>query len=151
MTVNCARKFHVQSMIFGTDKEGLESMVNDGTFDCADTLFPGAVAQEVDMASKIMSHGWEVNAWMVSRPFTPTRVGADLGKTALHGDPSYDERQRCGEYGNDDPTFNNWYFGFNLHPYETIFHKANRDANPRMLEKFTEWHSRMNYSSYDRC
>jgi hypothetical protein len=66
MTVNCARRFHVQSMIFGTDKAGLESMMNDGTFDCAETLFPDAVAQEVDMASKIISHGWDVNAWMVS-------------------------------------------------------------------------------------
>lgn len=151
MTVNCARKFHVQSMIFGTDKQGLESMLNDGTFDCADTLFPGAVAQEVEMASRIMSHGWEVNAWMVSTHSVPSKIRADLDETGLHGDPSYEERQKCGEFGNDDPTFNNWYFGFNLHPYETMFVKANRDSNPLLLSKMTEWHLRMGYTSYEHC
>lgn len=64
MSVNCAHGFHIQSMIIGTDLPGLESMVADGTFDCADTL-KGAGRQEVDMARKIKSHGWEVNAWMV--------------------------------------------------------------------------------------
>lgn len=51
-----------------------------------------------------------------------------------------------------DPTFGEgWYFGFNLHPYETIFMKANRNVNPLMMAKMTEWHMRMNYSSYDYC
>lgn len=64
--MNCAVQFHVQSMIFGTDKAGLKSMYEDGSLNCATSLYPGAQMQEVQTASKIMSHGWEVNAWMVS-------------------------------------------------------------------------------------
>ena len=29
--------------------------------------------------------------------------------------------------------------------------KANRDINSNMLDKYTEWHDRMEYSSYDYC
>lgn len=50
-----------------------------------------------------------------------------------------------------DPNFNNRYFGFNMHPYETLFVKANRDVDIKMVSKLTEWHDRMKYSSYDKC
>lgn len=61
------------------------------------------------------------------------------------------DREHCADTGNADHAFEGRYFGFNLHPYETIFAKANRDLNPVMLGKLTEWHLGMNYSSYDYC
>jgi hypothetical protein len=51
----------------------------------------------------------------------------------------------------EDPHVNGRYFGFNLHPYETLFVKANRDIDPKMIEKLTQWHDNMKYSSYDVC
>lgn len=142
-------------MIIGTDKTGLGSMYEDGTFDCPDDMW-NAQGQEVQMASKIMNHGWEINAWLVSpltrRPY-PSFPASPLTQlqTALHGDPSYEDRPHCAQFGNDDHLFNGAYFGFDVHPYETIFVKANRNVNPAMLGKMTEWHGRMNYSSYDYC
>jgi hypothetical protein len=67
MTANCDRLYHVQSMIIGTDKAGLQAMYQDGTFDCPETMLL-AQAQEVHMAAKIMERGWRTNAWMASPP-----------------------------------------------------------------------------------
>lgn len=52
---------------------------------------------------------------------------------------------------NGDPLWNNKYFGFNMHPYEAMFQKANRDISPYELTKFTEWHNMMGYSSQKVC
>jgi hypothetical protein len=134
-------------MIFGTDKAGLRSMYEDGTFNCPATLHPEAVDQEVGMTKKILTHGWDVNVWEVSVQH-PQMTQSDTFKTAYHGDAAHADREQCKL---DDPNWQDHYFGFNLHPYETIFAKANRDINPILLPKLTDWHLNMNYSSYDYC
>lgn len=74
-------------------------------------------------------------------------------QTALSGDPTYtpENRSHCAELGNADHLFEQGYFGFNIHPYETMFVKANRNIDGKMINKLTEWHNRMNYSSFDYC
>ena len=42
--------------------------------------------------------------------------------------------------GAGDVLFNGQYFGGNVHPYETVFMKANRDVDPTTLNLLTEWH-----------
>jgi hypothetical protein len=64
MTANCVRGLHIQSMILGTDKDGLTAMYNDGSFGCPGAM-PDAWGQEVGLTHKLQGHGWEFNAWMV--------------------------------------------------------------------------------------
>ena len=127
-------------------------MIADGTFNCAANMVD-AIGQEVDMAAKIMNHGWDVNVWMVW-PFPHLRYHCRIlimnHQSALSGDESYakENRTSCG-WG--DHLHENAYFSFNVHPYETIFIKANRNIQPEMLQTLTKWHGHMNYSSYDYC
>ena len=67
------------------------------------------------------------------------------------GGEQYERECRGADPPSKDVNFNKGYFGFNVHPYETIFVKANRDVDPNMIEKFAEWHDNMNYSSWDVC
>jgi hypothetical protein len=70
-----------------------------------------------------------------------------------YGDPDeyYDSCEEKHLLYNDDVLKNGGYFGFNVHPYETIFIKSNRDIDPAMIHKMEEWHGKMNYSSWDAC
>lgn len=43
------------------------------------------------------------------------------------------------------------YFGYNVHPYETIFPKGNHKADKGLLDHMTEWHYNMNDTSWNRC
>ena len=47
----------------------------------------------------------------------------------------------CEKNGNpDDILYDKKYYGANIHPYETVFIKANRDIDPTLLEDMTKWH-----------
>lgn len=56
--------------------------------------------------------------------------------------------ETCSE---PDFQWNNKYYGTNIHPYESIFQKANRDIDPIQLSRLTEWHDGMEYSSQPYC
>ncbi|GAM90102.1 hypothetical protein ANO11243_081420 [Dothideomycetidae sp. 11243] len=128
--------FQMQSMAFATDPQGLSVFLEEDTFACTDD-HQEAITHEVHMAEKFWTkHGWESYGLL----------------TALHGDPSYADTHACKSTDqNEDHMFNNGYYGFNVHPFESIFTKMNRDINPEMMDKFTSWFDRMQYSSYDHC
>ena len=137
-------------MIFATDHEGVQALLDDGTLGCSKSYL-SAVDQEVNMAKKMHDlHSWESNAFMVRHHLQ--HFSLLTYKTALHGDPTYQDRHHCTHYPDGhDHLYEGQYFGFTTHPYETIFVKANRDINPTMIAKLTEWHDNMKYSSYDWC
>ncbi|KAK7754215.1 hypothetical protein SLS62_003792 [Diatrype stigma] len=89
-----------------------------------------AIGAEVGTTAMIRGAGYEVDAMMA----------------AFHkGDASHGYAAGCGvavtEGGSaGDVLFNGAYFGANVHPYETVFMKANRDIDPRTLELLTGWH-----------
>ena len=41
--------------------------------------------------------------------------------------------------------------GMNLHPYEMLFFKANRQISEKLVGKLTTWTDQSGYSSYDAC
>lgn len=43
------------------------------------------------------------------------------------------------------------YYGTNIHPFETLFHKSHRHIDDNMLQRYTEWADGAGYSSYDVC
>ncbi|KAK6360947.1 hypothetical protein TWF730_007062 [Orbilia blumenaviensis] len=128
MSFNCQPKHHIQSMIFGTDRTGLLLFLPQ-IQTCFQTL-DSAVGGETSCTSAVMDRGFNVTALM-----TAFSADKDYANTCDHGDLLYDGH----------------YYGITIHPYETMFQKANRDLAPLQLEKLTEWHSKAGYESWGVC
>ncbi|KAH9887856.1 hypothetical protein F4778DRAFT_423720 [Xylariomycetidae sp. FL2044] len=137
MTINCGPRPHVQSMIWATDAVGMElllyppasAMMDDLWGSAQDTVGYGgcykefglAIHAEIGGTSVIRGAGYQVSAMM-----------SVFNKGEQYIDQCDDHPQ--------DMLFNDHYFGTNIHPYETFFHKANRDIDPAMLDLFTNVH-----------
>ncbi|KAK6522733.1 hypothetical protein TWF281_002169 [Arthrobotrys megalospora] len=132
MTINCniARGTLkvLNSMIYATDRIGLE-LILPVISHCFKN-FTDAVQAENHAAQAILNKGYEVEALM-----TAASSHAHYARWCQHGSVLRP----------------NAYFGINLHPYETIFQKANRDITPRVLDMMTRWHDMSNYSSWQAC
>lgn len=50
-----------------------------------------------------------------------------------------------------DFLFEGGYYGFNVHPFETLFVKSHRGIDESMLDKLSGWVDLSGYSSYDVC
>ncbi|KAK6584335.1 hypothetical protein PZA11_002559 [Diplocarpon coronariae] len=92
-----------------------------------------AVAAEISSTSVILAAGYKVDAIM----------------SAYHGNQEYEAGESCDE--NRDVLFEKEYFGINVHPFETVFIKANRDVDPMVLYRHSMWVKQRGYSSYDYC
>jgi hypothetical protein len=161
MTANCWPTFHIQSMIWATDITGLEILLfpppaaaaqlsteplvlPSASFDkLIPAPFPGinscfhtwgsAVAAEVGSSALIQAAGYKLDAMM----------------TAYHGNDKYQEE--CDASKNGDVLFDKKYFGTNVHPFETVFIKTNRDIDPVGVQRLSEWTKGRKYSSYAYC
>ena len=92
-----------------------------------------AVAAEVGASSLIKAAGYEIDVLM----------------SAFHGDKEYGSQASCEQNG--DVLWNGGYWGTNVHPFETVFIKTNRDVDPVALKDHTDWVNGRGYSSYDYC
>ncbi|KAK2050798.1 hypothetical protein LZ31DRAFT_580942 [Colletotrichum somersetense] len=92
-----------------------------------------AVHAEVGATSIILKQGYKV----------------DLMMTAFHKSKNYIEE--CDTSQNGDVLRNGRYFGTNVHPYETIFIKANRDIDPTLIQHLTTWQQASSFNSYSVC
>ncbi|PVH72652.1 hypothetical protein DL98DRAFT_520383 [Cadophora sp. DSE1049] len=92
-----------------------------------------AVAAEVSSTSLILAAGYKVDAMM----------------SAYHGNAEYEEARTCEK--NRDLLWEGEYFGISVHPFETVFMKANRDVSPLVLKRYSQWVKQRGYSSYDYC
>lgn len=73
----------------------------------------------------------------------------DVMLTSVH---AYTAKEYCDKAGpQSDHLIPGNYFGSNVHPYETIFAKANRGIDDGLLNHFTSWHLAMNETSWERC
>ncbi|KAI1077088.1 hypothetical protein F5B20DRAFT_281420 [Whalleya microplaca] len=148
MTINCGPSPHVQSMIWATDSVGMELLLyppteasqedNYGTAN--DTVafggcyeeFHQAIHAEVGATRAIQNAGYEVEAMM----------------SAFQGQEYFAE---CPQHPMD-LLYEGQYFGTSIHPYETIFFKANRGIAPNTLDLLTRLHlSSHEGRSWDLC
>ena len=132
MTMNCRPDLprHVQSMILATDSVGLDTLLTpDGIDNCPQDMNQ-AVWFETRLTSLIKANGYTVSVMMA------------MGN-------SYEGW--VDVCANGDITVTGAYDGTNIHPYETMFVKTKRGADPKTLELLTKWHDGSNYSSYDYC
>lgn len=92
-----------------------------------------AVHTEIGSTRLILSQGYEVDALMTAYA-------------------SANSPQGYCEHGQfEDILYDKKYYGSNVHPYETVFIKSNRNIDPVLLDKMTEWHMSRNISSWDSC
>lgn len=139
-------------MLFATDETGMSILLdpklanslknqdawgteNDpvGLTHCFETLRK-AVHSEIGITELIKSQGYEV----------------DVLLTSFHAadDPS----TYCEENDNpNDVLFEGHYFGTSVHPYETVFLKANRGISDATMSMLTRWHLKRSASSWDFC
>lgn len=93
-----------------------------------------AIHGELGLSDLIESQGYEVDALLAAYQGHPTPANY------------------CFENGSpEDILYDNRYYGSNVHPYELVFIKANRNIDPILLEKMTMWHLNQNETSWDTC
>ncbi|KAK5655086.1 hypothetical protein OQA88_5985 [Cercophora sp. LCS_1] len=152
MTVNCQPRPHVQSMIFATDDVGMGILLDPSRATSASVdddfgthndpvglshCYAGwkeAVHAEVGTTGLITGAGFTVDAMM----------------TSLHSEDGVSEYCRLNP-SSGDLLFDKKYFGSNIHPYETIFIKANRDIDHTLVNSLTKWHLKQKTTSYELC
>jgi hypothetical protein len=163
MTMNCQYQNHIQSMIWATDRVGIEVLLfpSNETVSNLRTLLakrplpegaplpelgiPGinscphlywdAVAIEVYATSLIKAAGYKASAMMA----------------AYHSTTSEEYEAHCEGNGDVLVGGGGGYYGMNLHPFDTLFAKTNRAIAPETLLLMTEWMDGRGYSSYDFC
>lgn len=123
---------HVQSMIWATDRTGLSIILEpEGIGECFETL-EAAMGGEIRTTPHLRSKGYSVDVML-----------------------SVFQTERDYKYADcdnpDDFLFQGNYFGFNVHPFETLFVKSHRGIDDAMLEKLSAWQDLAEYSSYDAC
>lgn len=149
MTANCWPQFHVQSMIWATDSVGLGLLL----YPPQPAEIPeGLPSDWKEVGINGCFHTWDeaVHAEVFSTQII-TGAGHKIAvmMSAFYSDEKYIDH--CDSGGNGDVLWNGRYFGANVHPYETIFMKTNRDIDPVLIDKLTSWKTGENYSSYDYC
>lgn len=153
MTANCWPRFHVQSMIWATDAVGMSLLLYPPANSSAADRF-GAAGDPVGLAG--CYDGWDaaVHAEIGSTALiTSQGYEVDVMMAAFHGwgGGGGDYAASCNNTSNGDVLWNGRYFGTNVHPYETVFMKANRNIDPVLMERLTEWHEARGLTSWDTC
>ncbi|OLN87825.1 hypothetical protein CCHL11_00537 [Colletotrichum chlorophyti] len=149
MTANCWPQFHVQSMIWATDDVGMELLINPPAGSSEKDNF-GSEEDSVGLAGCYDDWNHAVHAEVgTTKIFTKQGYKVDLMMTAYHKSKNYIEE--CDTTQNGDVLWDGKYFGTNVHPFETIFIKANRNIDPILIDHLTTWQQDSGYSSYDAC
>lgn len=149
--MNCQPWPHVQSMLLATDDVGMSILLNPslantvhrndffGNVDDLTGFTPcygsmhKAIHGEMGLTELIRQQGYEVDVLLAAfQAETPTTY------CAANGNP-------------EDILYEGHYFGTNVHPYELVFIKANRNIDPTLLDKMTSWHLSQNTSAWDTC
>ncbi len=99
---------------------------------CYETL-KKAAHSEVSITELIRSSGYEVDPFL-----TAFHIATPATYCQVNSNP-------------EDILYDKKYYGSNVHPYETVFVKANRDIYPTLLENMTKWHLSQHTTSWDSC
>ena len=114
---------HVQSMFFTTDRIGLKLLVENSMFNYPNihTIKEWIIMdKEIKMSRIMLENNYNIEC-------------------ALSCSSNYDFRKEKHPNAWQDPLFPNSYFKENVHPYETIFIKNNRNITPNLIANLKEW------------
>lgn len=171
LSLNCWPTPHVQSMVWATDREGIELLLHPpaATSPRHDEWMERLFTHEDDFPRpkdyRPAAPGWAEPGLgtcfadrqeAVEAEIAATGIVLGAGKkvevmlTLFHAEE--DKLAQCARLGEYDPTARDGlYAGSSPHPFETIFFKSNRGLSESLLAGMTEWTDKMNYSSYDHC
>lgn len=149
MSYNChADMGHLQSMVWATDRLGLSLIMQpppSGVGYWCPIDMVDAIYGETRTTPTIHDAGYEVDAM--------TAVYHSHDGDDLNADGRPDHRPDGYLKGCNDDDF--WhegaYYGFNIHPYETVFTKSARKMQELLIGNLTVWADGSGYSSYDVC
>jgi hypothetical protein len=150
MSYSCIVTRHVQSMIIATDNIGIDILLGGDPTDTSNT--PDILhAQEYGNPDSLLglSTCYTTRYRAVSAEISLTNLIYKAGynvsvlMTAASTSPSFYEHCTIPE---------GWEF-LDVHPYESLFVKANRDIymDPSIIKKLTNIHYKLNYSSWEVC
>jgi len=139
----------VQSMIWATDTIGLSILLSSKGINRCFHSWRSAVSAEIGASALIKSAGYKLDVMMSLYHSKDKNGKKGMGEGNGGNGARYEEE--CDSSKNGDVLWNGKYAGTNVHPYETIFLKSNRDINSVGLERLTEWTGGRGYSSYDFC
>ncbi|TVY90557.1 hypothetical protein LAWI1_G007118 [Lachnellula willkommii] len=160
ITMNCRPLPHVQSMIWATDRAGIEVLLFPTEAQVKrlkETLPPFSAGEPVPTLQHAGINWCPHDYWnavSVEVHATPLIEAAgykvDAMMSAFHKQARFEDS--CGEpEAGQDPLYDGQYFGTTLHPFDTVFAKANRGTNAKIFARLTEWTDGSNYTSYDHC
>lgn len=120
MTINChLHRPHVQSMLWVTDYEALEYLIDKtDVVTCKKTMNQAINMGEIALSMKLLANGWNIGSMAVA-----TR--------------GWDFRVQRGCNANQDPNWRGAYYGIEPGVHETIFVKANRNVRPREVKVYS--------------
>ncbi len=149
MSYNCHGDMgHVQSMIWATDRIGMALLMQHppaGVGYWCPIDMTDAIYGETRTTPTIHAAGYEVDALIaVYHSHDGDDINAD-------GRPDHRPDGYLKGCTDDDFFHENAYYGFNIHPYETIFMKSARKMQELLLGNLTLWVDGSGYSSYDYC
>ena len=113
---------HVQSFVFALDQIGLEICLKHGIFSAFNHSSIVDVIKncEVNMSTVILREGYNIGSTMNRYQNYDFREREHYNPNFLLGDPMYMET----------------FIKYDLHPYETVFIKTNRNISPSVYEKY---------------
>lgn len=168
LSLNCWPTIHVQSMLWGLDSVGMSLLLyppkptpNHDKWAAElpqppDTpLIPITEEQKAD--NRTVREG-------INRCFHnyETAVEAEVGATPIIKANGYEIDNMltkfkaggydgCEGHARTDAMVGKEYDGADVHPYETIFIKTNRNIDPILLDNISKWTNQINYNSSDFC
>ncbi|PSR78492.1 hypothetical protein BD289DRAFT_376621 [Coniella lustricola] len=151
-TLNCHPRIHLQSMFLATDDIGMSILLDPAlALSASVTDFYGTSADPVGFTPCFTSLKKAVHAEIgITTLIQSQGFETDVVMTAPHSRASFEAF--CRDTGKpDDFLYKDAYLGTNVHPYETVFMKANRNIDPLLLQRLTEWHLAGNMTSWDMC
>lgn len=139
-------------MLLATDDIGLSIMLDPAlAYSAPGDDFAGTSADPIGMSPCFETMALAMHAEIGMMALIESQgYRADVLMTAPHTESRLVEF--CDAIGYpEDFLYRDHYLGTSVHPYETIFMKANREIDPVLLERLTEWHLAANMTSWDVC
>ena len=150
MTANCSPRFHVQSMIWATDATGMALLLHPPASSPSRADPFGAANEPVAFSACYDTMASAVHAEIGSTAvIRDAGYAVDVMMQAFHRSPDY--AAWCEEEQVPDVLWDGTYYGSNVHPYETLFMKANRRIDTNMLAHLTEWHLAEGRTGWETC
>lgn len=140
----------VQSMILVTDKVGMDLFLTGNTLNMHNRSKSNFEFDPLSRIGLSSCYNEKIGALSAEVSLTNLLISKDYESTVLL--TSVSSSQSYQTYTNNgDFLHPNTYYGFDVHPYETIFFKANREIAPELIKDLTDWHNESGYSSWKVC